>query len=151
MGGDLKGHPMHAHLIHARSKMLRDVGNFDEATKFFSYVLEAFTKEYGNKSAHVAYVLGDMGECLRLEKSDDAEAYLMEARRCREGALGRRHPAVAEVLISEALALVDNMRMGEGIALLESTVLPLLQVGSCRPLCVCPGLCSHLSPHYFSC
>ena len=51
--------------------MIRDVGNYEEATKFFSYVLEAFTKAYGNKSAHVALVLGDMGDCLRLEKSEE--------------------------------------------------------------------------------
>ena len=45
---------------------------------------------------------------------------------------------MAEVLISQALALVDGMRMGEGVEVLEGTVLPLLQaaVGAAHPLCI---------------
>ena len=69
--GEIKEHSMHVNIIYARAKMIRDVGNYEEATKFFSYVLEAFTKAYGNKSSYVALVLGDMGDCLRLEKSEE--------------------------------------------------------------------------------
>lgn len=143
---NVRAHSMHSKLIYARSKTLRDVGNYEEATKFFSFVLETFIKEYGNKSVFVALVLGDMGECLRLEKSDEADAYLREARKCREASLGVTHPSVAEVAVSQAVSLIDNMRTFEGIAMIEAHALPVLlsSLGPGHPLTVyasgCVGL-----------
>ena len=56
-----------------------------------------------------------------------ADAYLREARKCREASLGGSHPAVAEVIISQALSLIDAMKTAQGVKLLESLALPMLR------------------------
>ena len=111
--------------------------------------LKNLREKLGGKNAIVAYIIGEIGECLRLEgKNDQASAVLKQALHLRKQTLGSNSFSVASIMISQALILIDSAKPEEAKDLLEKEVVPMLtstHIGLNHPLTMYAKGCVGLS------
>jgi tetratricopeptide (TPR) repeat protein len=116
-------------VLHARAQILRDTGTLDDAHVLFEQGLLYIRNFFGGseESTYFAVMLGELGECLRLQgKTSQAEAAIEESLRLRRQHFGDAHVLVAEALRFKVLLMLDKGMPNEAADLLEDAVLPLL-------------------------
>lgn len=114
--------------LHARAQILRDTGCAEDALALYEQSLVGLRDVFGGEnSTSFALVLGELGECLRLQGNlERADIVLNESLRLRSAQYGEGHVLVAETLRSIALMLLDRRQPREALGMLEGRVLPVL-------------------------
>lgn len=117
-------------VLHARAQILRDTGTLEDAHVLLEQGLLYIRDFFGGSedSTYFAVMLGELGECLRLQgKTSQAEAAIEESLRLRRQQFGDAHALIAEALRFKVLLMLDKGMPNEAADLLEDAVLPLLR------------------------
>jgi tetratricopeptide (TPR) repeat protein len=135
--------------LYNRAQMVRDIGLYDEAHGLYERALAYLAEEIDGENAHIALIVGDRGECERLQGrlSESSESAARSIDLCIKF-FGENHIYVAQAKARLAAVLMDNESYGDATALLTNYVMPILTatVGLQHPLAHyvkgCIGICS---------
>ena len=119
-------------VLYNRATLLRDSGDIDEAGRLYPTALKILKDTLGSKNAYVSQIMGDIGECLRLEgKDSDAILFLEKSRVLMSKNYSQKHYLYCEVWLSQALQLINNNNdekiCEEGLNILKNQILPCLE------------------------
>ena len=118
--------PAVAYSLHNRAQIHRDSGELAAAENIYLQSLAIFKSCLGEKSGPYSIVLGDLGECLRMQrKFPQAEETLSQAVLLRKELFGDFHPYLGDSMRSIAQLLLDQNKPEEARALLKEGVLPI--------------------------